>query len=391
MRRVMQKRHGIENHRREIEQTVCIALNTQRNCMRLRESEYVMLAMYGAPTIANAAIDDLVATNDERAYYELFIISKKARAGEARVHASTALGNMSVAKEIADRLLMLMEAELLTLDHVFVDLEKPDVEVNDKRLIGFFRRLVKEEQLYYHHLDTGLAYMPLLNALLEMGADGVKVKTALDRILYVENMGDIANAYMNVSEPLESWLDRNHPDVLKLIKEWINVVLRVITDSKYGRIKEIIPTKLIDALTVEKVFLALCPETFKQEIERVLASQQEILSSDLLTPAEKQRVTGIDEKLIRYGLNMGLLVSAKSDGGLPEILAAIPAFEKLGEGGPEEIADRVATRLVIRRVRRFQVKPAEFERARQELEERLAMVERMIRETETKGETEHGS
>ena len=64
MRRVMQKRHGIENHRREIEQTVCIALNTQRNCMRLRESEYVMLAMYGAPTIANAAIDDLVATND---------------------------------------------------------------------------------------------------------------------------------------------------------------------------------------------------------------------------------------------------------------------------------------------------------------------------------------
>lgn len=381
VRELMRKRHGVE-HKGSIEKEACIALNTQKSCMRLRESEYLMIAMYGEPDIAKAAIDELATANYERAYYELFIISKRAKTAEARTHASTALGNMPVGKEIAERLLALMGAELLTLDHVFVELEKPDVEVNDKRLIGFFRRLVKEDKLYYHHLDTGLAYMPLLNALLEMGAEGAKVKIVLDQILYVENMGDIAKTYMNVSEALGPWLDRNHPDVLRLIKEWINVVIRIITDSKYGRIKQIIPAKLIDALTVEKVFLALCPDEFKQEIERILESKRDILDSDLLTPDEKRQVADVPARLIRYGLNMGLLVSAKADGGLPEILAAIPAFEKLTEGGPDAISEIIATRLVTRRVRRFQVKPTEFDRAITELEERLATVERMIREEE---------
>ena len=363
MRTVMRSRWDIDitcdqdgKHRTSIEENVTKNLYDQLVLLRLRESELMTIASYGKQEIAKNAIDELANCNSETAFYELFIISKKAKTKEAREYAAQKLNQMQgIAKQLAEEFIGLIVTGIITLD-ILSDQEprKPDIEARMRRIIGFFRKYAREKcsDLF----ETDLTYLPFANALLEIGAHKMHVMVVLDKILYKDNMERVVKEYMEASEDLASWLERNYPYLLILINEWKKASLEIISNDQYANLRKLIPSNLLEAQTTETIFAALCPDAVKDQVLKMLEPHKGILGSDLLNDGEKLDGTGIDPGILRYALNLGLLATKRPDGppGMPDILPTIPLFEKLTDN-PDRISQLLAARMITAAYRRFQL------------------------------------
>ena len=208
----------------------------------------------------------------------------------------------------------------------------------------------------------------------------------LDKILYKDDMERIVKDYMEASEDLASWLERNYPYLLKLINEWKKASLEIISNDIYASLRKLIPRNLLEAQTTETIFAALCPDAVKDQVLRVLEPHSDILGSDILNDVEKLAGTGIDPGILRYALNLGLLATKRPDGppGMPDILPTIPLFEKLTDS-PDRISELLAARMITAAYRRFQLDAGKAIREIEIIGRYLGEIEVEIRNEEGKG------
>jgi superfamily II DNA or RNA helicase/ubiquinone/menaquinone biosynthesis C-methylase UbiE len=344
--------------------------------------ELIFLATHGKESVAERAVDELGRRDDISG---LMAVSKTSGDDIIRDLAGLRMdesGAMVDAMLTAVRIYNKSGFRGHFKDFVMDRSNREGLSKDERRQMGFLWLYLKDRKPQaWDEFKTDISFLPILaRVATEAQATGrtEDAREILQTLIgkrHIEALADSVNGgrKLTVENLMSHVRSQEWGDAfLDTVDEWLNIKDELIED-KYAVLHEIMGDELFLVDSEEEFLMVLLPDELKGRITQGIEEQMEVLMSPLLTENEKERITGMNRRVARVALNLGLIEIA-----MPSPFGDAEAFERhvmntLGAIRPS-YSDGEFRSIAVNRVLTAVMEETDYQKSTQKAEEALRRI-----------------